>query len=203
MNNRRDLNNMRNKRRGFTLIELLVVVAILGMLAGMIFPTLGKARTRARKAKVIAELKTIELALMDYYTEYSGFPTNLNKAPHNVLPNSISNGLEKLRDENDKYLDVVPKDAFDSEQIYRYYSCVDEKNAGGTDDGTPLNGEELADSCIVYSVGADRMNNDSTNADIRNFDMAHADVYPPAPATEPDSDNIYLILPVEDIRYKK
>ena len=190
-------------------MELLVAVAIIGMLAAMIFPTLGKAKIRARTAKAIAELKTIELALMDYYVEYSGFPTNLHKFPYAVPV--ISNGLEKLKDKG--YLDVVLKDGFDSEQIYRYYSCVDDKNNGisppADDDGTPdpigpFAGLDLADSCIVYSVGVDEKNEnkDSSDPEIRNFNKAHIDAY--RPDDDPiKSDNIYLIVPLSDIRYKK
>ncbi len=167
---------MKNRRNGFTLLELLVIIAIITFLAGMVFPTLGKARTRARKAKAISELKTIELALMDYYTEYSTFP--MNSYP------TVEKGLYKLAEEG--YLDTALKDAFDSDNIYRYYSC--------NDSGT------VADSCIVFSVGPNRIDDGATD-----FDKAYADAYPlglggPGPL----SDNIYLILlPVEDIRYKK
>ncbi len=57
-------------QRGFTLIELLVVVAIIGILAAMLFPVFGRARESARKASCMSNLKQIGLAAMQYSQDY-------------------------------------------------------------------------------------------------------------------------------------
>jgi len=56
----------------FTLIELLVVVAILGLLASLLLPAFGRAREKAKVARVHAELYGIGLALHMYADDHGG-----------------------------------------------------------------------------------------------------------------------------------
>ncbi len=67
-------NIMVSRFQGFTLIELLVVIAIIGMLMGMLFPAVTKARLHARKTAAKAEMKSIEMGLDRYYSEYKCWP---------------------------------------------------------------------------------------------------------------------------------
>jgi prepilin-type N-terminal cleavage/methylation domain-containing protein len=46
-------------RKGFTLIELLVVVAIIAILAAILFPVFAQAREKARQTACTSNLKQI------------------------------------------------------------------------------------------------------------------------------------------------
>jgi prepilin-type N-terminal cleavage/methylation domain-containing protein/prepilin-type processing-associated H-X9-DG protein len=60
----------RRNKRGFTLIELLVVVAIISLLAAILFPVFARARENARRASCISNLKQIGLSVMMYAQDY-------------------------------------------------------------------------------------------------------------------------------------
>ena len=53
-------------KKGFTLVELVVVIAILGILAGIAIPRFMDATATARGAKIVADMRTIDSAIMMY-----------------------------------------------------------------------------------------------------------------------------------------
>jgi prepilin-type N-terminal cleavage/methylation domain-containing protein/prepilin-type processing-associated H-X9-DG protein len=60
----------KTRSRGFTLIELLIVIAIITLLAAILFPVFSRARENARRASCQSNLKQIGLGLIQYTQDY-------------------------------------------------------------------------------------------------------------------------------------
>lgn len=61
--------------RGFTLIEVLAVVTIIALLAALLIPSLGSARTAARRAATKARFNQWAAGLEAFRSEYGYYPT--------------------------------------------------------------------------------------------------------------------------------
>jgi len=59
-----------HKKLGFTLIELLIVIAIIAILAAILFPVFARARENARRASCQSNLKQIGLSIAQYTQDY-------------------------------------------------------------------------------------------------------------------------------------
>jgi len=55
---------------GFTLIELLVIIAMIAILAGILFPVFSQARAQARKVTCLSHQKQVALSLLMYCQDY-------------------------------------------------------------------------------------------------------------------------------------
>jgi type IV pilus assembly protein PilA len=75
-------------RRGFTLIELMIVVAIIGILAAIAIPIYSNFQTRARVAKVQADLNALASAVSMYQAHVGALPNAISD-----LTVSVSNSL--------------------------------------------------------------------------------------------------------------
>jgi len=67
------------KRRGFTLSEMLIVMAIMALLAAMLFPAFSNSREMARRSVCSSNLRQIGMGLIQYTQDYDeSFPNNDN-----------------------------------------------------------------------------------------------------------------------------
>ena len=71
--------HIRSKNRAFTLVELLTVIAIIALLAAILFPVFAQARDKARGISCVSNLRQMGMALVQYTQDYDGnMPNNDN-----------------------------------------------------------------------------------------------------------------------------
>ena len=69
---------MKTSSKRFTLIELLIVIAIIGILAGLVFPALGTVRNNAKRSKASTECQSLKTAIIMYESEFSCWPAKVS-----------------------------------------------------------------------------------------------------------------------------
>jgi prepilin-type N-terminal cleavage/methylation domain-containing protein/prepilin-type processing-associated H-X9-DG protein len=80
----------RSRHGAFTLIELLVVIAIIAILAGMLLPSLGRAKETARRISCVNQLRQLGVAVSLYVGESQGMYPPRTLRPNwcdRLLPN--------------------------------------------------------------------------------------------------------------------
>ncbi len=132
-------------KKGFTLIELLVVIAVIGILATIILSSLASARSRARDAKRLTDMKAIRDALVMYELDHGFIPVTSSYGEANTggWDTSVQGGFLTFLVQNG-YMSEVPVDPLNnatesalSNTIigqgygYRYFCYLSGDNAEG------------------------------------------------------------------------
>ena len=81
--------DFRPRNVGFTLIELLVVIAIIAILAGLLFPVFARARSKARQASCLSNLKQLGIANTMYTQDYDERTPRFFRLPDGVQSQDI------------------------------------------------------------------------------------------------------------------
>ena len=78
---------MKTMKKGMTIIELLMVITIIGILAAILIPILGKIKDKARTVECMSRLKSCYNAITVYASEWNGrFVPNYGATPSVANP---------------------------------------------------------------------------------------------------------------------
>ncbi len=85
-----------SKSSGFTLVEMLTIITIIGVLAALLLPSLGRARESARRAKCMSNLHQLYIAWFNRKAdERFGVVSPLQNFPsHAILLAGVANSLK-------------------------------------------------------------------------------------------------------------
>lgn len=106
------------RERGFTLIELLIVITIIGLLASITVVSLHVARQKARDARRMGDITSMQQALALYATNNRPFPIQTTSA---IITNSSTVGAALIAAGS---MDSLPTDPLSPTYNYTYQSSA-------------------------------------------------------------------------------
>lgn len=68
------MTSVNTRRRGFTLLEILIVIAIIGLLAAILFPVFASVREGARRGACLSNLRQLGQAITMYTGDHDYYP---------------------------------------------------------------------------------------------------------------------------------
>lgn len=124
---------------GFTLVELLVTIGIIGILATVTVVSIGNARTKARDAKRVSEVKAIQTALALYQNEKMKFPDSGDVAfilgsgvNERAVLCTTDEGFHIKKDDcagAQIFMDPVPSDPLSKDPYFYKYTSTQEQQS--------------------------------------------------------------------------
>lgn len=166
-------------KTGFTLIELMTVVVIIGLLATSVTLIISKHQQRARDARRVEDITSINEALKLYYQQKFNYPHEndtcsvngslFDTSNCNNSGNWADNGI-KTELVNNGYLKNLPVDPINKYKFQYYY----EPFAARTDDCKTVECSRMLVGAILDDPQNDgqafcRSDNDSLDSDWKNW----------------------------------
>lgn len=93
--------------KGFTLVELMIVIAIIGILAAVLYPSLTGYLEKTRDTKRQSDVRAISQAVSQYYSDRNTFPGKIDTVCPDEIKDEIANANANT---GSQYMKSLPKD---------------------------------------------------------------------------------------------
>lgn len=141
---------------GFTLIELLTVIAIIGILAAIIIPTVGSVKISANKSKTKVQFNQWAVAMDAFKQEYGYYPQIDGGTGNKVDPDRFAGALSGRNiTTGAKITTTTSADLCGNKRVMSFYSIADsELNEAKTDLVDAFGNTDIA---VYYDKNGDGM----------------------------------------------
>lgn len=145
---------MKTNRQGFTLVEIMIAVSIVAVVFGLIISSSAAIRKRSRDAQRQADLRMIQTALQQFYTDRNHFPNDFTPISTGLISGVLTDCSNEPTSPactiSKTYLSTIPADPSGVDQ-YKYRSKVD--TASGANNCGPAAGQGSG-TCHSYILCA-------------------------------------------------
>jgi prepilin-type N-terminal cleavage/methylation domain-containing protein len=163
-------------RRAFTLIELLVVIAIISILAGLLLPSLARAKAKAQRIKCISNLKQVGYGFRMWADDNEG---------HYPWQASVAQGGTKSNPEAWAHYQVTALEL----STPRVLVCPSDRSRSQANSfsANPDGFETLKNTALSYTIGTEAREEASmmhlaSDRNVRGFESS---ICPPAGISDP------------------
>lgn len=137
------------RRAGFTLLELLIVLAILGVIAAMVAPSLLGTQKQAMIKVAVNDISNIETAAKRYAVDHDAEYPNGNDEALNMLVTPTDRDGKSIA----PYLEKTPMDPWIQTYHYEYPTT-----------------KHKVDKPAIWSSGPNKKNDNGSGDDVKNWE---------------------------------
>lgn len=120
---------MNRNSKGFTLAEMIVVMAIILMLAFLLYPATMKAMKKGEQMQCVSNLKQLSYAVTMYFQDYGMYPPSVRYAPSGEEGSIVDALTNYVANEYEVFICPSTEEAFKFNELSYVYHEDIEKDA--------------------------------------------------------------------------